>query len=605
MFSNLQIRPAKAHRRKPSLASRSGVSKRRVSTVTAASASNVPSMSFMEGLFGDEFPEAFVTGGGTALANKKSILDLPTELLAIVCDHLSKLDIKRLRLVGRQFGKRVNLRTDRVVISPNRANLANLEWILDQPRYRSQVREIVWDDAQLEEYPRLDAFRRAIDIDERQFTRDLESYLEEATSGYHDDSAEYRALGHADFFEDDGHLTEFAKGVLLQRNDEFSRVCLSWNVTMMTIKESYAVYQRLYQEEQDLIRRHVDIVALRRTLASCPNIKRVTLTSECWRPWSFGQRYDTPFHRALPLGFRKPSVWPWLGVRPHATPSQEEHREDTLIMKHHPYLSSEWRGYSIIVSALLTNPRLNIEEFIIDAGNERTGINHRLFASVNNDLKRTIAMFSSMPLKRLNLALNADTIDSSLQWLYVSSHLRVSLRLLQDLQHLDLSIYNSYQDDLLPNGHLPNGLLSRLITFTYRNSFVRLLDLIERLTIVKHITLYDVRLADIYPYQPFRRYDWAETFRRARDYYAANPQVSRPSFTWMMPYEVLDGRNVRCGLLEEQIDAFLYQGGECPFDGNKMKSSVGWLVDARDENFKVRAAEVYGQAGEEGWAQGM
>ena len=150
MFANLQIRPApaKTRRRKPSLSIRAGVTKRRVSTVSAGSASNVSSMSFMEGLFGDEFPEAF----GSGARNKKTITDLPAELLEIVCEHISKLDIKRLRLVSKHFASSVYLRIDRIYVSPNRANLDYLHQILAHPTYPGRVREIVWDDALLKEY---------------------------------------------------------------------------------------------------------------------------------------------------------------------------------------------------------------------------------------------------------------------------------------------------------------------------------------------------------------------------------------------------------------------------------------------------------------------
>src|SRR4051812_43119994 len=116
MFSNLQIRSAKPHRRKTSMAARAGVTKRRVSHVTT-SANDVPSLDFMEGLFGDEFPEAF---GSRAMKSSKSILDLPAELLALVCEDLSRLDIKRLRLSNRHLGANVDLRIDRIYVSPNR-----------------------------------------------------------------------------------------------------------------------------------------------------------------------------------------------------------------------------------------------------------------------------------------------------------------------------------------------------------------------------------------------------------------------------------------------------------------------------------------------------
>jgi hypothetical protein len=175
MFSNLQIRPAKPHRRKPSMAARAGVTKQRRVSQINTNINDVPSMSFMEGLFGDEFPDAFASGG---VKGNKSIQDLPAELLAIISQDLSKLDIKRLRLSSKHLATNVDLRIDRLYVSPNRTNLECLKKILDHPRHRLKIIEIVWDDAQLDEYADLESFRNALIIDENEKRTAIEEMLD-------------------------------------------------------------------------------------------------------------------------------------------------------------------------------------------------------------------------------------------------------------------------------------------------------------------------------------------------------------------------------------------------------------------------------------------
>ncbi|KAF2129327.1 hypothetical protein P153DRAFT_316177, partial [Dothidotthia symphoricarpi CBS 119687] len=482
------------------MVARAGVMKRRISNVAATSANNVPSLSLMEELFGDDFPEAFAGSvGGYVHKSRRTILDLPAELLAVICEDLSKLDIKRLRLVNRSLAKRVELRIDRVYISPNRANLESLQRILGHKRYRNRVQEIIWDDAQLEEYSSLEDFSHAIHNDEKQLVNDIETRLEDAINGQNDDSFDYQALEYGDLFQD-GRLTDVAKGLLLRYDDQTSRDLIARCAAMMSVEESYAIYQDLYREEQEIMKRGDDVAALQYALTGFPNVRRITLTSEIWRPWNLLPTYDTPLFRSLPPGFRKPSVWPWLGPRPHPTPAQTAHR-DKVMAQPLDGLPTEWRGYSILVSALIALPNPKIEEFIIDVGNEPTGLPHQLFAAPNEDYTLTLRMLQHLPLKKLQLALNSHGA-AHVGYTYLTSGLLFSaLNTLPNLESLDLNTNSHARIIRLvefwtdPSKLLPLSLMQRLSHFALRNTVLctnlcsRLYPFLASMTNVRSVVL--------------------------------------------------------------------------------------------------------------------
>jgi hypothetical protein len=557
----------------------------------------------MEGLFGAEFPEAFGDADGCAAKSRKSIHDLPAEILVMITDHISKLDIKRLRLASKNLAENVDLRIDRVYISPNRANLECLQLILNHPRYKDSVREIIWDDAQLEEYPTLESFRQEIRNDEQETTRAIESRLENAIEIYGDANPDYRSLEREDLFQSDGRLTDIAKDIFLRYEDEFSRDILARNATMMSIEDSYVLYQDLYRSEQAIMKFQLDVTTLHQVLASFPKLRRVTVTTEVWRPWNVPPRYDTPFYRSLPLGFRKPSVWPWLGRRPHATHQQ---LVDLELRRSHPTdtLFTEYRGYAIVVSALVDMSNPCIEEFIIDSGNEFTGMSHHLLSGRAPYLN-TISLFDRMPLKRLKFSINYADGDRE----DVNMHTRKLVHVLgtlQHLEHLDLDlnwrVCGDYNFDVereydIDVDHALDALKPRLKTLVLRNLLTRtdsLYQLITTLPSLEKITLFHIRLI---PDEGIL-FQWVgvspqatELFNRLQEYYqACSIGISRPSFTIVRPLKSEDGEKHYSQLVDEEIDAFVYDGQEYPFHRT---SELGWRVNDRDESVRERMSEVY------------
>jgi len=598
------------------MAAKAGVTKRRVSHINT-SVNDVPSMSFMEGLFGDEFPEAFAAAVGSAARGTKSILDLPAELLAIISEDLSKMDLRRLRLTSKHLAMNVDLRINRIFISPARANLECLRRILDHPRYRFQVQEIVWDDAQLNEYRDLESFRDAILIGEHNTKMEIERLLQDANQDYHRYDPGAPDYEHDDYFDRDGRLTELAKGVLLRRDDQVSKDIIARNATMMSVEESYGIYQTLYQEEQRNMKTNVDSAAFQHTLAVCPNLERVTLTSEVWRPWNFQPAYLTPFYHSLPPGFRKPTEWPWFGHPPQITLAQVARRDEvmkTTISDESGSLPREFRGYSIVVSALASiSTPTKISELIIYTGNETTGIGHQLFASPNADFTNTLTMARLIPLKRLKLSINSYGADHSTTASYLrSGQFHTLLSSLSHLEHLDLSPNCSprrgdslsieawvfYWADIIPADLLP-----RLKTFTLRNVnifFGELLELISSMTCAQHITLDNISMDSHDGLSP----TYFRLFERLWIYYEfAQVPCTRPKFTVVEP--VKGGYKSR--MVFEELNHYLHTEEfhiNVPFEDQveeQIRWDCGWLVDDRDLDFLQRVGVSWHVGGPEGW----
>jgi hypothetical protein len=568
---------------------RGGVSKRRISNVNAATANNVPSMSFMEGLFGEEFPEAF--RGGLA-KSRKNLSDLPTELLAIVCEHISGLDIKQLRLASKDLASKVNLRIDRVYISPNRANLDYLQLILNHSRYRGRVYEIVWDDAQLVDYENLDNFRKAILHNERETTRAIENRLEQAIETYGSETPGYHSLEHHDLFQSDGRLTDVAKEIIVRYDDKFSRDTLTRNAMLMSIEDSYTLYQSLFQDEQKIMEQRLDVIALQQALAGFPKLKRVTITSEVWRPWHRVPCYNTPFYRSLPQGFRKPTVWPWHRSHPYPTTG----------------LPADWRGYDIVVSAILAMSNPTIEEFILDSGNEQVGISYRIFCTDSECSNNTVQLLQRIPLKRLELTL--DPWDADEQNYDVIPGLTYALAQMQHLEHFALNLHlgsgygQLYGVFCLGSNFIPDNVKQRLKTLTLRNVLTEdehLYHLLSTLPNVLRVTLDQVKLGS----GP----RWDNLFRKLALHFRQT-SVSRPSFTLV---DELPRQERKIGLYKQLVDtevnAFLYGTGESPFtseDGSAyLTRSVGWRVNVRDEGYREKMSEVWERAESPQWEDEM
>lgn len=556
-------------------------------------------MSFFEAMFGDDFPDAFAHDGRSCKSNK-TLLDLPAELLKIICQHLSGLAIKRLRLTSRDLAEKVELRIDRVYVSPNRANLDCLNNILDHPRYSMQVKEIVWDDAQLDQVPTFDMFRDWIKTDEAHARLALEDHLSTLFENNTEDEIEYKSIGVQDCLQDDGDLTDIGKAILLNANDERSKNIIVGRAVLMSVEDSYDLYQKLYQDEREIIKRGWDENALLRALRQLPNLRRITITTEVWRPWTVMPLYDTPFRRALPTGFRKPSVRPWTDWTLSETFRGELVRDGIL-----QNYRTEERGYSILMSALASRPAFQLQELVVDTGCENVGLPPNLFVFPKLDQPNTLQVFSALPLKRLQLSI---VEEGGMYEGPRGTLLGSMLSVIPDLEDLDLKYNVPFPygeawelfdvNDL--QTHCPR--LKNLALRLARTSNTWLFDVITSLENLNYVLLDRIHIG-------FNESE-GDIFHRLQQRYAG--QFPRgPRFTWidaLCDHIKADSRPFHTsrwlGAVDEDLDAFLYHGGEYPLTWLEreigiynaprlvIRPNIGWIVDARDPTFRIRNTEA-------------
>ncbi|KAJ4986266.1 hypothetical protein SVAN01_08201 [Stagonosporopsis vannaccii] len=593
--------PPESPRRRPSLAARAGVVKRRSSVSTTF---NAPSMSFFEAIFGDDFPDTFAHDDGRSCKSKRTLFELPAEVLEIMCQSLSKMDIKRLRLANTHLARAVDLRIDRVFVSPNRANLDCLNSILNNDRYRLQVQEIVWDDAQLDEYPVLDLFQERLISDQEKARVALEDHLSTLFQDRDDHDADYDSIGVENCIEEDGSLTHLGKIILLNSEDQKSRDIIASHAASMSIEDSYALYEKLYQDEREIIKRGWDVAGLQRALTHFSNLRRITITSEVWRPWFPVPVYDTPFYRALPPGFRKPSVWPWIGSSHLGSVASCIHDVPTR------HLPAKWRGYSIVMASLARNPVPSLQEFALDTGQESIGLPHEFFPLPKIDYANTIQALSTAPITKLQLSFSEHiaahrgrniTARASTDFC-VLQHVISTLPL---LEHLDLkwTVLPLQAYAPFPNGFLqqycPNlkVLALRYAKLTESWLYNSIIDLKSLEIVILDKIVLDVPEAHTATL-------CADIFSSLRDHYATT-SLRGPKFTWIncLPDDpTTDWMTRTCKqwiVVDDELNSFLYDSGDSPWNvghssvqPQMLKDTAGWVMDGRDPSFRKRRSEV-------------
>ncbi|KAF0634883.1 hypothetical protein FPSE5266_02399 [Fusarium pseudograminearum] len=193
------------------------------------------------------------------------LLRLPGELHNTIRALLSAVDIKNLRATCSTLAKTFPLRFDRVFISANSLNIEVFLAVANNEIFRHQVTEIIWDDAPFRTGPN-------VEEEERQ-GREPEDFTEyECPRWFQKGCCDYvyRVPGR--------------------------RVCL---------KESWAHYQALVNDQIQVVSSNADIEAFNYGLRRFTSLKRVTITpSAHGKPRS--PLYRTPMIRAFPAEFDYP-----------------------------------------------------------------------------------------------------------------------------------------------------------------------------------------------------------------------------------------------------------------------------------------------------------
>ncbi|CAJ0548529.1 Ff.00g021420.m01.CDS01 [Fusarium sp. VM40] len=316
---------------------------------------------------------------------------LPNELLEAVFALLDSNDVKNLRATCSAMAEVIPLSFDRVFISANSLNLKVFRAIADDETIRHQVTEIVWDDARLSTGPELE-----------------EERMEYEEDGVDPDDA----------VTDNGCPLWFEKG----RSDYGNPGTFILPDYLMGIKESWAYYEPLLEDQRQVLASDADIEAFKYGLQRFPSLKRVTIT-----PSAHGRirnpLYKTPMIRAFPRGFDYPVPTGW--------PSYATELPGPVDV-----LPAKWRGYRVVIRALAEHDDHDITELYIGGNEVESGLNCRIFDQRCVEYDDLVTMLARPGFRYLNLDLFTGLLEREDWESYKSGLLHDALAQAKDLEHI-------------------------------------------------------------------------------------------------------------------------------------------------------------------------
>lgn len=490
---------------------------------------------------------------------------LPLEVCRHICADLTNRDIKNLRLACRFLNLNCTLHFPRIFISANPVNVKAARCIAEQDAYRRQVVEIVWDDARLAKpKPQRTAAYRDI------------SWSDE------DDCPRWFAKACRDNLNRLEQYTDrdVDRPAIVERRHQLAH--------LMSLPNSWMAFLQMRFQEERVVETEADTQAFRYVLARCP-VRIVTVTPAA-HGLLFTPLYQTPMIRRFPMGFNYaiPRGWPtqwghtssWL-----VPPSWREAKEK---------VKNKWRGFRI-VTRVLAEGQHNVEELRFDVHTLTTGLNSHIFDAPCDELADLTAVLARPGFRRLNLSLQVGGMRNSGWLCYRSGLLTEALGKAVDMEHFSLHADVTELDnvprgwspatDFVPLRQLfPIYKWPRLRHFGLSRFLVTKADLLSFLAALPD-TLRTLELSNLGFLDDTSYEDLLELMRDTLGWIhrapEARPRVSMTvdTFSYSTP-----GRNV---WLDNEVNSFLYEGGDCPFEGrNNSFWEKGIMVDEFDASYR-------------------
>ncbi|KAG4432250.1 hypothetical protein IFR05_012256 [Cadophora sp. M221] len=481
------------------------------------------------------------------------MLILPDELLCLITSHLPNRDIKNVRLANKRLRSTSTLRFERVFLSPSYKNIEVLRAIAEHIEFRNQVKELVYDDARFAKYT---VWREGEVLheweDERKPTSEFLLKCEKNLS----------LVG--------GHVA----GLVRARTGADPKP----DEVLMEFDDNVALYQRLYEEQQEIIDQGLDVSALGDALLAFPSLERVTLTSEAHQLGIHAPRYPTPLIKSFPPSFNYPAPWPWSG-------RFDDH--NAISVKPWVEVKNCWRGFSLVLQEL-TNCERRIPAFTIDVNRNTTGIAHQFLVRRSPELVNLEKICEN--LERLDLAINIGQCDTFNGFRHLASgHLRHALSkairlryfslhtsaLARDIKGFGDSMADDFTDALrsIPLESWPNLRHLTLSHFLVRSE--NLLRFLSQLPPgISSLEFVDIKILDM---------QWAELLEQFKT--RLHYEGRKPHIAIALSQEVAS----RKIWMRSEIARFM-DGGENPFvvssSGNEIRRGFGTVRDDFDESFE-------------------
>ncbi|KAJ9259365.1 hypothetical protein DTO207G8_928 [Paecilomyces variotii] len=341
---------------------------------------------------------------------------LPAEIFELVLSFLPNRDIKNLRLSSKTLNERAHLRLRRVFLSANPRNIEVFRAIADDEEFRHHIVEVIWDDVQLVDH-----------IPERgEGMWNLDRPLPpEGVPAWFDQVCWWN--------------TEQFLGNQRRHPD-------------LPIEESWAYYQQLLQQQQDVLASEADVEAFRYGLQRFPALRRIVIT-----PAAHGildhPLYETPMIRAFPPGLNYPilhayprlddfdysnlHIWPLpeKGLIPYIVPPWNQEGERL-----------KWRAFCLLTRELAEIRDHEILELVIDPHILETGLNCRIFDGPCEEYNNLVTLLRRPGFERIDLALtcNGQYYNDQRWSSFRNGHLLYALSQALDLKHVSLQTQIDY-----------------------------------------------------------------------------------------------------------------------------------------------------------------
>ncbi|KFY88162.1 hypothetical protein V498_06888 [Pseudogymnoascus sp. VKM F-4517 (FW-2822)] len=496
---------------------------------------------------------------------------LPPKIVQRIVDLAPNSSIKNLRLTCRYYSQKAALRLDRVFISANPRNVEVFTAIAEHSVFRAQITEIIWDDALL-------YVRRVPDADE--YASSDEEYEDET-----DEDGEWDKYGinwrgkvpgwFRKACRENVSDMRFYCGVDVDRPSLIARA--QQLAEQMPMEEAWAYYQKLLEQQRDVLNSKAHINALEKHVGSFPELQRITITAAT-HGRLYNPLYETPMIRAFPCGFNHyiPRCWPVPnGIIPECDPWDED--------------GSDWQGFRVVTRLLAEGRDLGrVTDLCVDAHELEMGLNSRVFERENRTLHDFEAVLKRPNFTHLQLDLMVDP-DSEQVDVLSSGLLRRALAGGRGLEYLSFRTCmeicrRSDSEDF----HVPLRTIftptshPRLQHFGIAHLYVKQDDVLALLTSMPK-TLRSVELSTIRCIDGKSSYQtllWA-----IRDKLGWAERDPRPTLTISTELQnIMPGRAV---WLDDELYDFLYQGGRNPFgddettkDANDIDYGFGWEEDS-------------------------
>ncbi|OOQ91233.1 hypothetical protein PEBR_01490 [Penicillium brasilianum] len=322
-------------------------------------------------------------------------------------------DFKSLRLTCKALGEISPFSSSRMFLSASSLNIQVFRAVADHPKFRPEIREIIWDDARFVLAPLTwESLHLSIDPELMEI-----------------DAKEGCPVWFTEECKANRYRMKHRKYCDVDRPDHIARQHKM--DAQMPLKACWKYYQELWDNQTFVIGSEDDEKAFLYGLERVPRLRKVTVTPAA-HGWLFAPLYGTPMIRVFPYGFNYPIPRAW-----HCDP------DDSQIVEPLPWSEAIedykelCRGARIVLRLLSHAEKHNVSELSFDSKQLFTRLNFSITDRPCEEYNKLTAIMKRPGFRRIHLCL---LTGSSGYWTGFQSGLfKEAISLAKELTNVHLS----------------------------------------------------------------------------------------------------------------------------------------------------------------------